>query len=559
MPAELRLKPGALVPGLAAVALVAAGCALVGYEARHLTFYLDDWNFVLGRRGFSAQVFLAPHVEHLSAVPILAYKLLLAVFGAGSYAPFMVLLLLVHAVACLLLYVLARRRVGPWLALAPTAVLVVLGPAWQDLLWAFQVGYLGSVAAGLGVIVCLERGDRRDDLGATVLLIVSLACSSVGLGFIIVAAVLLGLEKPRPWRRWWILAVPLALYGLWYAAYGVSDAHSDNITRIPGYLLKALAAAAASVTGLGQTHNSQYLVSTTYGGVLAAIGVVLLVIHLVRGGRIPALGWAMLAGAVALWTAQCLSGLLGGAAREANESRYQYVAAAFVLLAVVSIAQRWRPGRRGAVLLFLVILLVLGANVSMLDQRAGVWRENTGYTAAATGVLRVAHNVVQPSFYAEDFLTAGEIGNASVVGVLTAGPYLSAVHAFGSSADTPRQILREPEKVREAADLILARAERLSLHPIRGHARPAGNCRSARSGADLKEVSLGPGRVTVQVAHGPPAQLQLRRFASSYRFDSFGLSGGSASELRLPRDGSSLPWHLRVLGASGLRVCTAAG
>ena len=132
------------------MALVLAGCLVIARVARHVIFSGDDWTFILDRRGWGSDVFLRPHGEHLSALPILAYKLLLAVFGAGSYAPFIALALLVHGVACLLLYVLARRRVGPWAALAPTAVLVLLGPAWHDLLWAFQVGYLGSVAAGLG-------------------------------------------------------------------------------------------------------------------------------------------------------------------------------------------------------------------------------------------------------------------------------------------------------------------------------------------------------------------------------------------------------------------------
>jgi hypothetical protein len=555
MPAEPRLKPGALGPGLVAVAVVAAGCALVGYEARHLTFYLDDWSFVLGRRGLSAGVFLRPHVEHLSALPILAYKLLLAVFGARSYAPFMVLLLLVHAVVCLLLYVLARRRVGPWVALAPVAILALLGPAWQDLLWAFQVGYLGSVAAGLGMILCLERRDRPGDVGAAVLLIVSLACSSIGLGFVVLAAVLLALEQPRAWPRFWVVAIALVLYGLWYVAYGVSDAHSSNISRIPGYLVKALSAAVASVTGLGQTHVSQYLVSTSYGGLIAGAALILVVVHLLRGGRIPALAWAVLAAAVALWTAQCLSGLLGGAAREANESRYQYVAAVFVLLAVVSIAQGWRPGRYGAVALAIVVALVVVANVSMLDQRANVWRGNTAYTAAATGVLQVTRNVVAPNFYPEDFLTAGEIGNASLVDVLSAGPYFSAVRAFGSAADTPGAILRRPEKVREAADLILFHAERLSLRPLTAPTSATGRCRTARSGSALGAIAAGPGAVALKLAPGPSAELQLRRFASDYRFVGLGLSGGESVALNFPRDGSSLLWHLRLLGGARLRLC----
>src|SRR5437660_11653873 len=86
-------------PTLAAAALVLVACLIVAHAARNVIFSGDDWTFILHRRGFSAGVFLRPHNEHLSALPIAAYKLLLAVFGASSYVPFMVLLLLVHGVA----------------------------------------------------------------------------------------------------------------------------------------------------------------------------------------------------------------------------------------------------------------------------------------------------------------------------------------------------------------------------------------------------------------------------------------------------------------------------
>jgi hypothetical protein len=99
-------------PEIAAGSVVLVGCLVVGFEARDGTFTGDEWDFILNRRGFNADVFLGPHGEHLSALPGLAYKALLQVFGGGSHVPFIVLAIIVHGIACLLLYVLARRRVG---------------------------------------------------------------------------------------------------------------------------------------------------------------------------------------------------------------------------------------------------------------------------------------------------------------------------------------------------------------------------------------------------------------------------------------------------------------
>ncbi|MDQ1741462.1 MAG: hypothetical protein QOE53_3114 [Pseudonocardiales bacterium] len=539
MPPRLRRAPD-----IAAVALVLAGCLVVARVARHVTFSGDDWSFLLDRRGWGAEVFLRPHGEHLSALPILAYKLLLKAFGAGSYAPFMALALLVHGVACLLLYVLARRRVGPWAALAPTAVLVLLGPAWQDLLWAFQVGYFGSVAAGLGSVVCLERGDRRGDVAAAALLVVSLLCSSLGLAMVVLAAVLLVLGTPR-WRRLWVVGVPLALYALWYAGYGVSAARGENVSRIPSYLAHALSAAMASVTGLARTDVSPYLVSTTYGRFIALAVVVGLVVHLVRGGRPPALAWAAMAAALALWTAQCLAFFPSG--REAEQSRYQYAAAALVLLAVVAIAPGSRPTRLTGAVLAIVTLIVVVSNAAMLHQRSAFWTGNSLFTAAETGAIEVARDVVAPDFVPEDVYTAAGIGVHNLQPV-SAGRYLSAVDAFGSPADTPAEILRRPEDVREAADVVLAHAERLSVAPGAG-----AGCRSTPTAA---EVAVGPGTLTAGNGPGPGADLQLRRFASRARFVRFKVGDGATVRLKLPRDRSSLPWHVRLAGGQQTRLCT---
>lgn len=548
----------------AAAGLIAIGCLIVAHAARGVTFSGDDWTFITERRGFSAGVFLRPHGEHLSALPIAAYKLLLATFGASSYVPFMALLLLLHATCCALLYFAARRYVGPWAALVPAAILVVLGPAWQDLLWAFQIGYLGSVAAGLGMVLCLERRDRSGDVGAAVLLGVSLLCSSIGLGMVALGLVMIALQTPGTLRRLWAIAVPVAVYILWYAFYGVSTLRLHNAVHIPRYVAEALSAAVASVTGLAQTHASPYLVSTSLGRYVALIAVILLVAYLIRGGRVPPLTWAALVAVVALWVAECLEYTVP--ARSAPQSRYQYTAAVLVLLAAVSaVSGRTLSVRTGAVLA-VITAVICGSNIAMLNQRSHFWTDNAAYTAAETGAMQVARNSISPDFTPENGFTIPAIGNHNLI--IAAGPYLSAVDAFGSSADSPAGILRRSESVREAADLVLSSAERLGLVPAALPAHAPG-CRTAQDGAGLGELTLGRGTLTVRVQRGDPAELQLRRFASTYRFVRFGnappalglprLQDGRALSVRLPKDASGIPWRARLVGGRQVVACFAAG
>ena len=55
------------------------------------------------------------------------------------------------------LYLLLRRRIGAWYALVPMTSLALLGCAWQDLLWPFQIGFLISVWAG-SLLCCSSNG-----------------------------------------------------------------------------------------------------------------------------------------------------------------------------------------------------------------------------------------------------------------------------------------------------------------------------------------------------------------------------------------------------------------
>src|SRR5205085_1447007 len=115
-----------------------------------------------------------------------------------------------------LLFAWLRARAGAWPALGAVVLVLFCGAAWEDLLWAFQVGFFGSMAAGLGMLLALRRETVGGDRLACLLLVVAICFSSLGLPFVFAAAVELA-TSPRPWRRrLYVVAVPFVLYALWW-------------------------------------------------------------------------------------------------------------------------------------------------------------------------------------------------------------------------------------------------------------------------------------------------------------------------------------------------------
>jgi hypothetical protein len=231
-----------------------------------------------------------------------------------------------------------------------------------------------------------------------VLLCASLLCSSIGLAMVLLGLLLVVLQAPRTWRHLWLIGVPVVPYLIWYAVYGVSTIQTHNIVHIPRYVAKALFAAVSSITGLAQTpaHVSPFLVSTSIGRYVAVAAIVLAAYHLARGGRLPPLFWASIGAALALWVAGCLE--YTRPARSADQSRYQYTAAALLLLAAVAAVagHRIRPAR--AAVLAVVVAAIWASNISMLDQRSKFWTENSSYVYTETGAIQIARDRVPANF-----------------------------------------------------------------------------------------------------------------------------------------------------------------
>jgi len=337
--------------------------------SRTYTFYFDEWDFIQGAPDWGWISFLQPHNEHPVMLPRLIYAVLLSTFGLRTYVPYMLVLIALHATSALLLFELVRRRAGDLIGIACTAMLLVLGAGWENLLWAFQIAFVGSVACGLGTLLAL---DGRRLAFAVALLAASLMFSGIGLFFAVVAAVRLVLDPPRRRDVLWFAPVGLA-FAAWYLAFGHSGAatvpppSAANVLLLPAYVGWGLAGSAA--------------------GIIGVTGLPTLLVLLVAAGAIGLAWWRQRPDALALGVAAGLLTfyMVTGLTRaqlgydQAASGRYVYVGAVFWLILLADAARRlpwagtWRPAL--AALLFLacfnssVLLVAYAAGKTAAMQR----------------------------------------------------------------------------------------------------------------------------------------------------------------------------------------------
>ena len=194
--------PGAWLRNPAVVCLAVAVClsgVILIKLGSHLILFDDEWETVLYRHEFSAHNLLYPHGGHLILAMVAIYDLLLATFGLTSPVPFHAVSTLIYLLAAVLLFAYARRRVGDWLALLGTTVILFFGASALDLLFPFQMVYSGAIAAGLAALLALDCDDRRGDVIACVLLVVSISFGEVGIAFAVGVLVRVALT-PGGWR-----------------------------------------------------------------------------------------------------------------------------------------------------------------------------------------------------------------------------------------------------------------------------------------------------------------------------------------------------------------------
>ncbi len=537
---------------LIAAALAGAGILTLALT-RDLTFFQDTWAFLIERRHLTTDALFQPHNEHIVVIPVLIEQLLLRVFGMTSATPEYVLFTAFLLVTAFLLYVYVRRRVGPWLALCAAALVLFLGPAWEVLLWPFEIGFAGSMLFGLAMLLALEREDRRGDLLACLFLALSLGFSSLGLAFVVGAAVAV-LRGPREsWRRRaYVVAIPALLYAAWYLGWG-HDAESHlslrNVMASPHYVAEAMAVALGSLFGLG-TNPVGNVTDLGWGeALLVALVAVFGYRQFRKPGFYPGI-WPVAAAAAANWFLTAFNQFPG---REPTASRYQYAGAIFLLMLLANLLRDVRFTRRGLLIAGAVTVAAIGSNLVVLKNGKDILQGQTTFTRADTAAIEIAARTVSPDFE----LTPEVAGTPSLINIY-AGKYLEAVDEFGSPAYSESELVAAPEEGRRQADVVLSQALPISTVTRRGafsFGAATENC-VVPAGGPGSEVAVGPGLTRIELAPGPPAAVSLRRFAvGEYPVPIEGAVGGSVTVLRIPRDSSRRPWYLHVDAAQLARVC----
>jgi hypothetical protein len=332
---EVRLPHARLI----VVAAAAAFAVALLWLTRGYTFYFDEWSFILNAPDWDAASYLTPHNGHPTMLPRLIYATLLATFGLRTYLPYMAVLLALHATSAVLLFELVRRRAGDLIAAACAAMLLVLGAGWENLLWAFQMSFVGSVACGLGMLVALEGRPARWRMPlATALLAASIMFSGIGLFFGVAAGVRLATTRERHAELWWLAPVGIA-FAAWFLAYDrtQSVSPSPNLLQLPLYTVWGLGAGAAGLIGVGGWIGLPILLVAA-----GAVGY-----GWWRGGFDPlALGVAL-----GLLSFYLVTGLARGQIgyEQSAAGRYVYVGAVFWLILLAGAARglpwraTWRP------------------------------------------------------------------------------------------------------------------------------------------------------------------------------------------------------------------------
>ena len=121
--------------------------------------------------------------------------------------------------AALVLAVMRRSGVRPWLATVAAAVFVFFGAGAENILVAFQITFVGSLVFGLTQLLFADHDgplDRRDWLGLLAGF-AGLLCSGVAVTMTVVVGLAVLLRRGfRGWRVALFHTAPLAVaYALW--------------------------------------------------------------------------------------------------------------------------------------------------------------------------------------------------------------------------------------------------------------------------------------------------------------------------------------------------------
>lgn len=405
-----------------------AGFAIILWLQRDQWFFFDEFAFLIpgGPGPFDA------HVGHWSMMPTLIYDAYIAWFGLDSYWPWGITITLLHlCIAHLVWRVCLRAGVAPAIATAATAVFIVLGSGAENILWGFQIGYVGAIAFGmLAFLLAWDPTRSTARFGAAVAVSVfSLTWSGTAIPLVVATAAIVWWAQG--WRRAIVAAaVPGAVYLTWYALFALGtgpDTGGLDLHKL--FVEMPLFLGVLVVLGFGAVFPA------VVPGVVVVIAVALWLGPTLRRRdfRVAAAAPLILAGAAivfALLTAYSRAPLSVGSGRA---GRYVYFVVVLVLplLAYACTRLTDRFPRAGVPVAVGGLLALAGYQATLLaieaDRQATIEQQTHRYVSAALALAEDSPRTLDPAKrpdpqWAPD-LTLGDLLQLRDAGRISIGDY----------------------------------------------------------------------------------------------------------------------------------------
>lgn len=521
--------------------LVTGGIVL--YVGRGTTFTGDEMVWVATSPGMSVESLLSAHGGHLQLIPRLVYRGMLEVFGFDYWA-YRLLTVLASWLTVTLLFTWLVRRLPRLVALAPCLVLLVFGSDALHVIQGNGFTILVSVAAGLAALLMLDRDDRRGDAMAMLFLLIGVLTYGVALAFVAGVAVKVLVE--RRYRRWWVPAVPAAVYVIWWlwadqtnAGQGEGTASISNLLLVPSWAFQAVGSSADALTGLSFDFSTGAAPSFAFAAPLALLVIAFVGLTFARPEARRGLVTVLAIG-LALWTLQALVAAPQQGGRVPSDARYLLPGAVVLLMIVMESARRitWTPIVVAAV--WLVAIAGIGTNLKLLAAEGAAFRAQAVVFKDNVGAVALGFEAVpRPDVPRTELVTTQP-------GVMVGMSDLP----WGSFGTDPGDLPARPPEVRARLDRMLATVLGVELSAAPGQAVA---CRRVEAGPDgVVKGSLPPGGAVLET---PVATaIRIGRFSDAAVLPVGKLAPRTRESLRIPADSFDRPWTVGAR-APWLRIC----
>jgi len=345
-------------------AVLIIGFAFLLWSNRNTWFFGDDFAFVLDRYlaakdGRWVDALLLPHNEHWATVPALPHIMLQRTFGIDHHLIFVVPVIFVHCVAVWTASRVVLRTTNDGVASLATALtLTFLAAGHENLLWGFQVGFIGAPALViLATLACHRSSSPRRLALAAFLCCLAVMTQGTALSAMVIPFLVLLFQ--RRLRDMTLVIGPAAtLFVGWYLKWGSQSSHSSptNQQRLqwPQYVWKVVQ------TSLDGFVNVQ------------GAGVAVLALALVGLGR-SRISWRDLQFPLAMFIAAPVFFFISSLGRlqygvdQAGASRYQYIGILFMApLLIVGVSELVSAPRRSTFTLLALSCWVVASGVTGL-------------------------------------------------------------------------------------------------------------------------------------------------------------------------------------------------